>query len=349
MNGDKRVTAKLIAEQLNLSLTTVDRALNNRGNVKKATYDLIMNKAEELNYTPNKLASFLSRKQQFSIAVIYLEYPRYFWGQVEVGIRNADCELADYGLNLDTYHIFDRDLQKSAEIIREVIQSKKYDAIALTAGEDVFIDLIDEAIENGILVCTFNNDAPASQRLAYIGSDYRTSGRLAADLITKVVGKSGKVAIIKDGDTSYQILEKVAGFREVLKENPSIELLGPVRMDRENSFESLEKIKDTITSVQAIYVANAELANVARFIEGLNLENHIVLVGHDFNQDIYEYLEKDFISFTITQDPVSQGYLAVKKLFLQLSKQEEIRNKDVITKLGIITKENAKFYIEDSI
>ncbi|MFC0472177.1 LacI family DNA-binding transcriptional regulator [Halalkalibacter kiskunsagensis] len=347
IKNEKKATAKAIAEELNLSLTTVDRALNNRGNVKKETYNLIMDKAKELNYTPNKLASFLSRKQQFNIAVIYPEYPRYFWGQIEAGIRSAYHELSDYGLNIETYHYSDRDLLKSAEMVREIIQSQKYDGIALTAGEDVFIDLIDEAMDSGIQVCTFNNDSPASQRLAYIGSDYRASGRLAAELISKLVGMSGKVAIIKDGETSYQILEKVAGFREVVKEYPNIQLVGPVRMDRDkNSFQSLERIKETLTSVQGIYVANAELANVAKYMEQLNLGN-MILIGHDLNQDIYQYLQKNIISLTITQDPVSQGYLTVKKLFNQLSKQEEIGNQDVITKLGIISKENAKFYIED--
>jgi LacI family transcriptional regulator len=348
MKSEKKATAKRIAQELNLSLTTVDRALNNRGNVKKETYNLIIEKAKELNYTPNKLASFLSRKQQFNIAVVYPEYPRYFWGQIEDGIRNAYQELSDYGLNIETYHYSDRDLSKSADIVRGIVESKKFDGIALTAGEDIFIDLIDEAVESGIQVCTFNNDSPASKRLAYIGSDYRVSGRLAAELIGKLIGLSGKVAIIKDGETSYQILEKVAGFREVLKEYPNIELVGPVRMDRENSFQSLEAIKGTFTSVQGIYVANAELANVAKYIEQINAGN-VILVGHDLNQDIYHYLMKNIISLTITQDPVSQGYLAVKKLFNQLSKQEEIRNQDVITKLGIISKENAKFYIEDSV
>lgn len=346
MKYHKKVTAKLIAKELNISIATVDRALNNRGNVKKETYNKILKKAEELNYTPNKLASFLSRKKEYSIALVFPEYPTYFWSQVEIGIMNAFNELRDYGLDVELFKLPDEDEKKGLAIINDIIQKKEFDALGLAAGEDIFVELIDRAMDAGLPVCTFNHDSPSSRRLFYVGSDYRNAGRLAAELLCKFIGMAGKVAILKTSDkSSYQNLEKVAGFREILAEYSEVELVDPLMMGRMDTQESLDKVATQLKTVDGIYAANAELGNVAKYLETINEKNK-VLIGHDLNEMIRTYLNKNVITATIDQDPVNQGYLTVKKLFNQLTKQADEKEGDVITKLEIITRENAKFYME---
>lgn len=338
-----KVTAKIIAEQLGLSIATVDRALNKRGNVKEETYQKIMQKAKELNYKPNKLASFLSRKEQFTIAIVFPEYPVYFWEQVEKGITKAFNELNDYGLDVKVFKIPDQDLTRGREIIQHIIDSEKVDALSIAIGDDPFVELIDYGIVNNLKICTFNHDSPASRRMFYVGSDYRKIGRLAAELTSKFIGEKGEIALITSTDTTYQAQEKIAGFREVLKEYPNVEMVGPFKIDRLNVNHSMDLIKNSLDGLAGIYVANAELSSIARYIE--KLEGKRVLIGNDINKEINEYIKKGIITATINQDPVNQGYLAVKKLFEHLTEEEYINNKELITKLEIITKENAQFYI----
>jgi LacI family transcriptional regulator len=344
MKTQMKVTARIIAEQLGLSLATVDRALNNRGNVKEATHQKIMEKAKELNYTPNKLASFLSRKKQYSIAVVYPEYPRYFWEQVEIGITRAMKELTDFGLNVETIHIKDQEDTRDG-FVQEILQSNRFDALALVAGQDIFIDVIDGGIDQGIPICTFNHDSPASKRLFYVGSDYRSAGRVAAELLCKFIGMSGSISLLASTETSFQTQEKITGFREVLIEYPDVEMMGPLKFDRHDIRGSLDQLKDALLSSNGIYVVNAELSAVASYLEDVACQRKIALVGHDMNQSIYHYLNRGVITAAISQDPISQGYLAVKKLFGLLLGEERINNKDMFTKLEIVTKENAKFYV----
>lgn len=342
----QKVTAKIIAEQLGLSIATVDRALNNRGNVKEETYRKIMEKTKELGYTPNKLASFLSKKKQYNIAVIFPKYPQYFWEQIEVGISQAYRELGDFGLAIETFRIPEKDSLDAVELVKQIIDSKKFEAIALAAGDDIFADVIDYGIDKGIPICTFNNDSPESKRLFYIGSDYRNAGRLAAELLCKFIGMSGKVAILIGHNLDYQAREKMAGFQEVLNEYPDVEVIGHLKLTLEDVQEGFfNKLQSNLSSPDGIYIANAELGNVAKYLEQINIERKVTLIGHDMNSDIYHYLNRGFISATIGQDPVSQGYLTIKKLFGYLAHEEGIDKKEVITKLEIITKENAKFYV----
>jgi LacI family transcriptional regulator len=67
---DKPATIKDIARQLNVSISTVSRAMRNAPDVNTDTKRAVMALAEELNYQPNKLALSLKQKQTHNIGVI---------------------------------------------------------------------------------------------------------------------------------------------------------------------------------------------------------------------------------------------------------------------------------------
>ncbi|MFJ5762813.1 LacI family DNA-binding transcriptional regulator [Neobacillus sp. NPDC093182] len=343
METHTKVTAKLIAQQLGFSIATVDRALNNRGNVKEETYNKVMEKAKELGYKPNRLASILSRNEQFTITVVIPEYPVHFWEQVEEGINKAFNELNDYGVVGKKYKIPDQDLLRGEEIIKRIIEERETDALAIAIGDNPFINLIDYGIDKGLQIATFNHDSPASKRMFYVGSDYRNAGRLAAELLCNFLGGSGNAALLTSTETSYQAQEKAAGFREVLLEYPDIQMIGPIKIDRKDIDRDLERKIPSLDEVSGIYVSNAELSSVAKYLEKLNSKK--VLIGHDFSKEIYDYLQKRVITATIDQSASNQGYFAVKKLFDHFAGEENMNNKEIITKLEIITKENSRFYI----
>ncbi|MDB5054641.1 MAG: substrate-binding protein [Bacilli bacterium] len=344
MNQNKRLTVKEIAEQIGISVATVDRVLNNRGNVKPDTYQRVMEKIKELNYTPNKSASFLSRKTDLSIAIVFPELPDYFWGQVEKGVRSAYEELRDYGLNIQIFKSEKYDLENQKKTLVEIIESNSFDAIALSPNDSQdMVDVIDRGIDSGMTICTFNNDAPLSKRLFYIGCDYRIAGRLAADILCKLVGMKGKVGLITS-ELTFQMQQKITGFREVIADYEQIEMVGPLRLDQEqyNSFSSFEAY---FNQVDGIYVSSAKLNVIAKYLEHANLTNKVALVGHDITEDIYQYLKRGTVSATICQDPQTQGYLTIKTLFDHLAYGEKINIRENNTKLELVTRENARYYM----
>ena len=60
---EKPATIKVIAKQLNISLSTVSRALRNASDVNIDTRNAVKALSEELNYQPNRLALSLRQKQ----------------------------------------------------------------------------------------------------------------------------------------------------------------------------------------------------------------------------------------------------------------------------------------------
>ena len=67
---NKPATIKDIARQLNISISTVSRAMRNAPDVNADTKRAVMALSEELNYQPNKLALSLKQKQTHNIGVI---------------------------------------------------------------------------------------------------------------------------------------------------------------------------------------------------------------------------------------------------------------------------------------
>jgi DNA-binding LacI/PurR family transcriptional regulator len=67
---DKPATIKDIARKLNISISTVSRALRNASDVNSDTKKAVLALSEELNYQPNRLAISLREKQTHTIGVI---------------------------------------------------------------------------------------------------------------------------------------------------------------------------------------------------------------------------------------------------------------------------------------
>ncbi|RKL65731.1 hypothetical protein CR203_18945 [Salipaludibacillus neizhouensis] len=367
-----KVTAKTISEQLGISIATVDRALNNRKGVSPKTSKKILEKAEELNYIPNKSASFLSRKKQVLIAFVFPEFPEYFWNEIELGIKSAVADFQDYGFYIETIRTKKFDIEEQLETVQEIINSEKYDGLVLSPIDDFpFIDIINKGIERGIPIYTLNTDSPLSKRISYVGADYEDSGKLAGDLLDKFTPNSKKIALITDqintlevkkqevtdakdslkqssrlrSRHSLQIKQKVHGFKEYMRKCNDKKQIYSFEIESNNLIPSIMSLKDELSDMDGIYVASGVLVEVATCLEQMNFNNMPVLLGHDMSEEIHQFFIRGIVTASICQDPVHQGYLSVRKVFNHLMLDIPIEQSRDIVKLEIVTKGNVKYYI----
>ena len=73
------VTIKDIAKALNLSTSTVSRALRGSFEIKIETKRLVMDYAEKVNYSPNPIALSLKENKSRAIGVIVPEIANHFF------------------------------------------------------------------------------------------------------------------------------------------------------------------------------------------------------------------------------------------------------------------------------
>ncbi len=122
--------------------------------------------------------------------------------------------------------------------VQEAIDAR-VDAIAISVSTpDCLTPLLDQAVDQGIKVLTFDADAPNSRRHVYYGMDNRAAGRLVARTLAAFLGDGGKVAIqtsmSQDADGAYHLstsssyVERMAGIEEELAEHPNLELVATI-------------------------------------------------------------------------------------------------------------------------
>ena len=90
-----KLTIKDIAKALNISASTVSRALNNHPDISKATIKKVQDYAQKHNYIPNTLAMSLRTQKSNIIGVIVPELANHFFSSVLSGMEQ-EAEDEDY-------------------------------------------------------------------------------------------------------------------------------------------------------------------------------------------------------------------------------------------------------------
>lgn len=85
----EQVTIKDIAKKLNVSPSTVSRALRDNPEIGEATRNAVQELAKELNYQPNSVAMSLRQKKTFTLGVVVPEIVHYFFSSVISGIEEV--------------------------------------------------------------------------------------------------------------------------------------------------------------------------------------------------------------------------------------------------------------------
>ncbi|WP_439490076.1 LacI family DNA-binding transcriptional regulator [Algoriphagus sp.] len=85
----EQATIKDIAKELNISVSTVSRALKDYHGINAETKRKVKEVAEKLNYRPNAIALSLRKSRSFTIGVIIPEVVHFFFSSVISGIEEV--------------------------------------------------------------------------------------------------------------------------------------------------------------------------------------------------------------------------------------------------------------------
>jgi len=111
----KRITIRDLAKMLNLSSSTVSRALSDHPDISKATKERVRAAAEEFNYTANIHASFFRKKRSGLIALILPEIYMFYAPSL---IGRINKVLTSYGYSLTVFFTNDS-LKREKEIVKQ--------------------------------------------------------------------------------------------------------------------------------------------------------------------------------------------------------------------------------------
>ena len=122
---------KLLAKELNLSISTISKALRDSHEISKATKDLVNAKAKELNYQANPFASSLRKQKSKTIAVVMPEINNNFFALVINGIESIAQEKGYHVLIYLTHE----DVQKEIAVTK-LLQNRRVDGIMMSLSSE---------------------------------------------------------------------------------------------------------------------------------------------------------------------------------------------------------------------
>src|SRR6478609_10475769 len=82
------INIRALAKELNLSISTISKALKDSYEISIETKQRVVARAKELNYHPNPYASSLRRKKSNTIAVVIPEVADSFFSAALKGIED---------------------------------------------------------------------------------------------------------------------------------------------------------------------------------------------------------------------------------------------------------------------
>ena len=351
------VTQQDIADALGLSLITVHRALKSSGYVSKKLKERILAYAKEVTYVPHKASQILKRNKIRKVAVFSSTLPRYFWNDIKTGITIGSEQVQPFNYQVSYHMVPDRNSRLYLARLKAAV-ADGVEAVAFVNQWIYDMESIIAYIDRvGIPYLTLNVDAPDSRRLCYIGPDYRAGGRLAAEYIGKnlLFRKNPRVLVItmraegiEDSHAPDINNLRYEGFRAVLKKNFSrihheVGYLTSEMRSKEVGRQIQELLSSKRSKVDAIYLIAAYNAQFIQALERSPRPRTLVVL-HDLDRSSNHLLEENLLTAVIYQNPILQGYYAVKILenMLESGHPPDIKQINIVH--SIVMNENKDLY-----
>ena len=350
----RRPTIHDIARELNVSRSTIYKAINNRGSIRIATRDRIIRTLERYGYRTDTPAAD-DEEETLRIGFVAFStppierFPTNYLDHIRMGVNQAIDEFAFGGLRLEVdFRAPEGDREEAqtdaVEQLRDAGEVAGY--VVMPAGDPTLEPAIDGLVESGLPVITVNRDLPTSQRLCYVGCDYIQSGRLAAELLGKMSGSGRLLTLIghEPDSMAVDISDRMVGFRSRIADYHHLSPSPPHKFQgREELLRYLEQ-EITRDGVSGIYDVTGNMHIIGDFLIQRGLSRSVAVVGFDLYPETVRYLTDGAISAVVFQDMARQSYIATKMLVECIRSGEPLRMSIVNTPLHVVMAENVEYY-----
>lgn len=208
----KRTTLKDIAEKLDVSITTINRALKNHPDISVKLKEQVLFLAEQLHYRPNYFASSLRKNHSGLIGVLMPKIIHYFSSTLLSGIiktsneKNYQVIIGETDNNVETEKISLVNMMNSGVDGILIAVSNN------TTNEDHFA-----ALQNEDIPLVFFDKVPDH----ITGPKVLTNDAKGASMATEHLIDEGykKIAHIKGQSASRNAMPRFMGYKTALKKN----------------------------------------------------------------------------------------------------------------------------------
>lgn len=240
-----------------------------------------------------------------------------YWRKCIEGVQVAACEkkVAVSLMSLEPGSPY----SSMADIYDSAILAQMDGIICVGFDQDALGEKIDAAAQRGIPTVCIDGDVPASERIAYIGTDNYAAGVQAAKSLLALSPEPGAVYVIYPGYVTPQFSARAQGFIDIIQQQEGYSAtvagndIGPEQW--ENYADLARSILLAHDNVTALFCPGTSAAvRIARIVLEEGLRDQVRVICMDDYEAILQAVQSGLIDVTIVQQPFDMGYQAVRLL-----------------------------------
>ena len=276
------VSLKDIAKELNLSISTVSRAIRNTGEINPETREAVLELAEKWNYKPNPLAMGLLKNKTNTIGIIIPDIESYYYSSI---LRGIDRIAIENSYRLLTCYSNDN-YRNEIQAISELLFSRVEGIISCPARETTDFLYYKKLIEDKFPLVIVDRKSKDIRTTTIITDNYHSTFEVIEHLIS---ASCKRIALI----TSFEPLSvgrhRFDAYKDaLLKYNIPFErdLIIHGNLNISTSIEATRNLLRLPELPDAIIGSDDTVAMAAMKVikeAGLKIPENIALVG--FNDD----------------------------------------------------------------
>jgi len=217
------------------------------------------------------------------------------------------------------------DGQVQAQRIQQAVNDGA-DAILISCSDAGKVTgAINDAVDRGVAVMTFDSDAPQSKRFAFYGVDDLKTGQTTMAELAKLMGGKGKVAILAGNQNAPNLQRRVQGAKDEAAKHPGMQVVG--------TFNHIETPQDAAAEVIRVDNAYPDIQGWAMvggwplftstLLTDLN-PARIKVVAVDALPAQLAYVEKGIAPVLLAQPVYLWGYVGVQTIIDKIHFKKEV-------------------------
>lgn len=327
------VTLKQLAEQLNVSVSTVSKALNGSYEISDETIKRVQELADMMNYRPNKMALSLKHNKTFTIGVIVPDILNHFFAKVLFGIEQEAIKLGYNIITCLSNESFDKEVNSL-----EFLANGSVDGFILAMSEETQIlgksDHFNSILSQKFPMVMFDRvkDSVACDKV--IIDDFNAAFNATMQLLKE--GRKKIVLLTGIDELSVGKL-RVKGYEKALEEfdayseRPIILKLDNIETANKEIGEMLDRVEG-IDGILGIDNSTGVMALINAQKRNINVPKDLSIIGFSAS-NVLPFTDPKLT--TVSQNAIKMGKTAVNILVNKLKGEGEkaIKTQMIDTKL----------------
>ncbi len=249
---NKLPTIKEIAKRLNVSVSTVSRALSDHPRIGLRTKTRVQELAKELNYEPNSQAIFFKQKKTYVIGVILPYIREEFFSEAIRGIETLALEH-DYTILLG--QSFD-DFEREKKVL-DAFKKQRVDGVIISLSKQTNEYTHFESLEKYEIPIVYFDRVPPFKQVHKVYCDLRKG---TIEMVNWLFNKGHRrIAFINGPDKIHASKERLDGYIDGIsgkKIKVDMQLVERTDLTKESTHKAMENLFKTKNPPNAVITFN---------------------------------------------------------------------------------------------